>query len=382
VRVLILHSRYLSGDASGENRVVEDEARLLEKAGHNVHVWQPSPEQGSIAALVRSATDAVWSKPAVSRVRRLMEEHQPEIAHCHNLIPSLSPAIIRTLRSLGVPVVMTLHNYRFMCLPSTFLRDDRICEDCLGHIPWRGVYHRCWRNSALGSGVMASTFTLHRAIGTFQKMNLYLAVSRFVREKYIQGGFDESAIRVKPNFTWPSPEREGPGDYFLFAGRLSAEKGVEPLIRGWHDAIGRLVIAGDGPQATELRSIAPASVEFRGLVPADRMPSMLRNARALLLPSLWYEAQPRIILEAYASGVPVIASDIGGLPELVRHEVTGYLVPPGDSDGWAAAAGRMSDDHETMRLGSNARELWKEAYGPDKGLENLEAAYAAARDAR
>ena len=379
MKVLILHSRYLSGDASGENRVVEDEARLLREGGHDVRVWQQSPTDAHGLGLVKTAGSAIWSRHAASEAARMASEHGSDVAHCHNLIPALSPAVLRTLSEHGIPVVVTLHNYRLMCLPSTFLRDNRVCEDCLGRIPWRGIYHRCYRDSFLASTVMATTFTAHRIIGSFTRPTLYLAVSDFVKSKYVEAGFEPSTIRVKSNFSWPTERRKGAGDYFLFAGRLSPEKGVDTLIRGWQQSLGRLVIAGDGPQAAELKSVAPSSVEFLGLVPGEQVSGLIRNARALLIPSIWYEAQPRIILEAYAAGVPVLASRIGGLPELVKDGRSGFLLPPGDSKAWAAAAGRLQGNRETIRLGTNAWELWRSAYGPETGLRNLEETYEAAR---
>ena len=154
MRILVLHSRYLSGQTSGENRVVEDEVELLSEAGHDVQVWSPSPSPSpselSTLGLARLGVGAVWSRAAVKEVRRLMRRQRTEIVHCHNLFPMLSPAVLSAAAAEGASVVMTLHNYRLFCLPATFLRDGRICEDCLGHIPWRGVMHRCYRDSTLG----------------------------------------------------------------------------------------------------------------------------------------------------------------------------------------------------------------------------------------
>src|SRR6266542_5678779 len=226
LRILVLHSRYLSGDASGENRVVQDETKLLSEAGHLVRVWQPAPERSAGLGLLATGIGAVWSRTAAAEVRRIMQEFGPDVVHCHNLLPSFSPAVIRVAHSEGSAVVMTLHNYRLMCLPSTFLRDGHVCEDCLGHVPWRGVIYRCYRDSALGSAALATSLSLHRMLHTFDRITLYLAVSKFVRDKYIEAGFPSDRVRVKSNFAWRAARREGPGDYFLFLGRLSPEKGV------------------------------------------------------------------------------------------------------------------------------------------------------------
>ena len=192
MNVLILHSRYLSGQTSGENRVVEDEAELLRDAGHDVHVWAPSPTEFSPLGLARIGGRAVWSRAAVKEVRRLVRTRRVDVVHCHNLFPMLSPAVLSAAANEGSAVLMTLHNYRFMCLPSTFLRDGVVCEDCLGRLPWPGVLHRCYRDSSFASGALASSLTLHRGLGTFNQVHAYLAVSGFLRDKYIRAGFAAS----------------------------------------------------------------------------------------------------------------------------------------------------------------------------------------------
>ena len=204
MRVLILHSRYLSGTTSGENRVVDDEARLLTEAGHQVDVWDPVPSDTSGPRLVGTAARAIWSKEAMDHVRGLIRRLDAEIVHCHNLFPILSPAVLRAAHSEGAAVVMTLHNYRLLCLPATFVRDGRVCEDCLGREPWPGVVHACYRASRLGSATLATSLTLHKTIRTFEQVTTFLAVSRFVRDKHIEGGWPGDRINVKPNFAWPS----------------------------------------------------------------------------------------------------------------------------------------------------------------------------------
>ena len=374
MRILLLHSRYLSGQTSGENRVVEDEARLLREAGHAVQVWTPSPNG---LGLVTTAVGAVWSRSAVKEVRRLVQLERPEVVHCHNLFPMLSPAMLPAAASDGAAVVMTLHNYRLLCLPATFVRDGRTCEDCLGHFPWRGVVHRCYRDSRAATVALAGSLGLHRALRTFEHVRLYLAVSAFVREKYIEAGFPVERIALKPNFVLPAPRREGPGEYFLFLGRLSSEKGLATLLAAWQQVPARLVVAGDGPERALLRDAAP-TIEYRGNLSATDVPAVLARARALLVPSLSYEGAPRVVLEAYSAGVPVVASRIGGLPELIEEGESGLLVTPSEPGEWASAVEQLADDEQSSRMGEHAWRLWQEHYSPERGLENLEAAYRAA----
>jgi glycosyltransferase involved in cell wall biosynthesis len=374
VRILILHSRYLSGAASGENRVADDEARLLTDGGHRVDVWDPAPNSAHGLRLLGTAARAIWSTEATARVRGLIRRSRAEIVHCHNLLPVLSPAVLRAASGEGAAVLMTLHNYRLLCLPATFIRDGRVCEDCLGRTPWPGVLHACYRGSTLGSAALATSLSLHNAFHTFDRVTKYLAVSGFVRRKYVEAGWSGDRIEVKSNFAWDSPRREGPGRYFLYLGRLSSEKGIATLLSAWRRTSARLLVVGDGPTAEALNAGAPPNVEFRPPVSPAEVPALIREARALLLPSVGYEAQPRVILEAYAAGVPVLASDLGALPEAVPPD-SGLLVAPGDAGAWSYAVERLLDDRESERLGQGAWRTWRDRYSPERGLQNLEDAY-------
>ena len=269
MKILVLHSEYNSGPVSGENRVVADEVALLRSGGHHVESWTPTPTGRG----VRLATGAVWSRAAADEVRRRAREFRPDVVHVHNLFPALSPAVLRTIDSTAA-VVMTLHNYRFMCLPGTLLRNGVVCEDCVGATsPWRGVGRGCYRGSVSASAALWSAFALHTAAGTFGRVDRYLAVSRFLRDKYVDAGFQPSSILVKPNFTWPVKRRSGQGAYFLYIGRLSTEKGVDVLLDAWRadDAPrARLVIVGDGPARSELQLRSAEGVEFWGAHPPTR----------------------------------------------------------------------------------------------------------------
>lgn len=372
MRVLILHSRYASGATSGENRVVDDEAALLREGGHEVRVWSPEPDDSSPAARAGMAARAVWSRAAAAEVARLVRAHAPDVVHVHNLYPMLSPAV---LRIQDPPVVVTLHNYRLLCLPAVFLRDGRPCEDCLGRPPWRGVVHRCYRGSAAGSAALAASLVLHRRTGSFRLVARYLAVSEFVREKHVEAGLDPGRITVKPNFVAAMPRREGPGSEFLYLGRLSAEKGLDRLMEAWNGLPARLVVVGDGPERERLAALAPANVELRGAVAPADVPAHLARARALVLPSICYEGAPRTVVEAFAAGVPVIANRLGALPSVVADGETGMLVEPGSAAAWRDAVTRLLDDRLSRNMGDRAHADWQSRYSPEQGLADLEEAY-------
>jgi glycosyltransferase involved in cell wall biosynthesis len=383
VRILILHSRYRSGSASGENRVVESERELLRAAGHEVQVWDPTPAVGSTAARVRLGAGAVWSPSAARHVRRLVRESGVDVVHCHNLFPALSPAALRAAAAGGAAVVMTLHNYRLLCLPATFLRHGAPCESCLGRVPWRGVVHRCYRDSAIESLPLAAALTLHRRLGTFEQVDLFLAVSEYVRAKHLAGGMAAERIVVKPNVVAPIPVREGAGEYLLVLARLSREKGVDVVLAAHRPEHGSLVVAGDGPERARLEAqSAGRGITFLGDVPRERVPELLRRARALLVPSRSYEGAPLVVAEAFAAGVPVAASRIGGLAESVHHLRDGLLVTPGDVAGWGNAMTQLLDERLNAQLAAGAVGTWKERHAPEEALARLESAYSLALERR
>lgn len=372
MKVVILHSRYASGSVSGENRVVEDEARLLREGGHEVISWTPRAEEISPA---RAGASAVWSRSARKNVAEILDREHPDVVHVHNVFPRLSPAVIPEAAQ-RCRVVMTLHNYRLLCLPATLLRDGKSCTDCVGRLPWPGVRHRCYRSSALGSAALAGSLALHRALRSFESVTRFAAVSGYVRDAHVGAGLIEGArIHVKPNFAWPARSRAEVGEHFLYAGRLSVEKGVAELVAAWPSDGAPLILAGDGPLAGALP--ARPNVHALGAVPPDQVAELIRDAHAVVVPSRAAEGAPRVIVEAYAAGVPVIASAVGALPEFVFDGLTGALLRPFSSGDLREAVRRLREPAERTRMGDAAHALWRQRYGPEPALASLEALYQA-----
>jgi glycosyltransferase involved in cell wall biosynthesis len=377
MRVLIAHSRYASGSVSGENRVVEDEARLLADAGHEICLWTPSAAGIGGVRAVAAGAQAVWSQRAACTLRALARDAGADVVHVHNLFPLLSPAAIRSAAA-EAPVVVTLHNYRLLCLPATLVRGGARCSVCVGRIPWRGVVHRCYRGSAAASAALAASLTLHRALRSFERVRLFLAVSELVREQHLAAGLEPTRIRVKANFAWPGERRRRAGDYFLFLGRLTAERGIDVLLDAWRDVSAPLVVAGDGP-AAESRARWPTNVTYLGRLEPGAVPSVLAGARALVFPTVAAEGAPRAIVEAFAAGVPVLATDSGAVSEFVEDGVSGVLVRKLDASTLRAAVERLLDDREAVRMGEAAWRSWRDRYSPARALAELESAYEWAR---
>ncbi|MGH9167745.1 MAG: glycosyltransferase [Acidimicrobiia bacterium] len=379
MRVLQVHTRYRQ--PGGEDTVVEAEAGVLRAAGHHVVQYQAEnpPKDGAAAtALALSA----WNPWAARRLQAVAEEAGPDLAHVHNTWYALSASILRALRRLGIPVVMTLHNYRLMCSNALLFRDGRPCEDCVGTHPWHGVVHRCYRGSVLASTAGATAIALHQGLHTWERdVELFLALTEFARGRFIAGGLSAERIRVKPNFV-PDPGRRprppSASATLLFVGRLSPEKGIDRLLDVWeglpHHPF-ELVVVGDGPLRPALEARAVPGVRLTGPLDQEEVGSWMREARALVFPSLWYEAQPLVVLEALAGGLPVLGSELGAVPELLEELGPGWTVPP-QAGAWAEALRGLEDDREVEEASRRARATYEARFTPQAGLAQLEAAYA------
>jgi glycosyltransferase involved in cell wall biosynthesis len=379
----VVHNRYRSAQPSGENLVVEQEADLLRAAGHEVVPYLRASDEIAGFSLARRTLvpgRVVWSPEDRERLARLLERVRPDVVHLHNTFPLISPSVIEACRAQGVPVVATLHNFRLMCANAQLLRDGRPCHLCVGHIPWRGVAHRCYRDSARATIPIALGIQVHRSRQTWTKgVTTFIALTEFVRQQYVAGGFPGDRIRIKPNFV-PRPRRRraGPGNYFLYLGRLSAEKGVDVLLDAWDPELGQLLIVGDGPARMELEARATRhgdSVEFLGSQPHGRCMELLENARALVIASRVHETFGLGAVEAYAHGVPAVAPASAAFPELIRDGQTGLLFSPGDPADLRRRLRRLLDPEMSMRMGAQACQRYEAEYTPERNLATLVAIY-------
>jgi glycosyltransferase involved in cell wall biosynthesis len=383
LRIVVVHNRYRSAQPSGENLVVDQEADLLRAAGHEVVPYERTSDDIVGFSLPRRMLvpgRVVWSPEDRGRLARLLEEVRPDVVHLHNTFPLISPSVIEACRTHGVPVVATLHNFRLMCANAQLLRDGWPCDLCVGHIPWHGVAHRCYRGSARATIPIALGIQVHRSRQTWTRgVTIFIALTEFVRQQYVAGGFPGDRIRIKPNFV-PRPRRRraGLGNYFLYLGRLSAEKGVDVLLDAWHPELGQLLIVGDGPARPDLEARARRhgeSVKLLGSLPRERCMELLDNARALVVASRVYETFGLVAVEAYAHGVPAVAPASGAFPELVRDGQTGLLFSPGDPADLRRRLRQLLDPEQSTRMGVQARQRYEAEYTPERNLATLMAIY-------
>jgi glycosyltransferase involved in cell wall biosynthesis len=267
-----------------------------------------------------------------------------------------------------------------MCANGQLLRDGGPCELCVGRVPWRGVMYGCYRDSVAATIPIAVAIQVHRSRNTWTNgVTRFVAVTDFVRRQFVAGGLPADRIRVKPNFV-PRPlwRRERAGDYFLFLGRLSPDKGVDVLLDAWTPTMGQLVIVGDGECRAELEAHAIRhgdSVRFLGRQPREQCMKLLTNARALVVASRWYETFGLVVVEAYAHGVPVVAPALGVFPDLVEEGQTGLLFSPGDANDLRRKLYQIVDPELSVRMGERAYQCYEAEYTPERNLAALMAIY-------
>jgi glycosyltransferase involved in cell wall biosynthesis len=390
MNVLLAHNFYQQ--PGGEDQTFADEGRLLEQHGHTVGRFTMDNDEVDAIGKLTVARKTVWNGRARQSLRKAIRETGARVVHFHNTFPLISPAGYYAAHDEGAAVVQTLHNYRLMCVTATFCRNGRVCEDCLGRaIAWPGILHGCYRGSRPGSAAVAAMLAFHRLKGTWRReVDVYIALSEFGRKKFIEGGLPPEKLIVKPNFSDPDPglgsEKE---NFTVFVGRLSAEKGIGTLLEAWPRVFAhtgtRLKIIGDGPMraSAEAASKGNAGIEYLGRLESQQeVYAAMGAAQALVFPSIWYEGQPRTIVEALAKGTPILASRLGSMPEMVADGRTGLLFEPGNPDDLARQAQvLLTGQADRQRMRQAARLEFESHYTAEQNYPLLMRCYQTALQA-
>jgi glycosyltransferase involved in cell wall biosynthesis len=389
LNIISVHNRYLM--AGGEDQVFESEARLLRERGHQVtQVEEQNAYPDSVSKKIGMAVECVWSRRWYREFRALLQKTRPDVVHVHNLFSRISPSIYYACRREGVPVVQTLHNYRLLCAGAELYRDGKVCEECLDHGVLRGVRYGCYQGSKLGTAVLTIMVGVHRRARTWSNMvDCYIALTEFSRRKFIAGGLPADRIRVKPNFVLPDPGlKTGVGEYALFVGRMVKSKGVPSMLQAWEELSHiPLHVVGDGPGREQIESGQKAgtfsSVNYRGRLPRADTLSVIKNARFLVFPSEWYEGFPVTIAEAFACGVPVVASRLGAMQEIIVDGATGLHFEAGNVEDLRQKV-QWAWDHplEMQEMGRRARQEFERKYMAEQNILMLEDAYQFAMASR
>lgn len=340
----------------------------------------PSSSVKKVAATARM----LWSRQAERGMRAVLDRFAPDVVHVHNIYHQLSPSVLRPLMERRIPAVMTVHDYKLVCPSYQLLDHGKICEACLGghfhHAPLR----RCKDGSVAASLAVAVELAVHTRLGAYRPVTRFICPSRFMRDKLAAGGVFPDRLRWVPHFVDASTVgvKEQPGAGVIAAGRLSAEKGFDTLIRAVAglrpDA--RLDLAGDGPARQDLErlaaDVAPGRVRFHGRLAKPELHQLMRGAAVMAVPSRWHENQPMIVLEAFACGLPVVGSDLGGIPELIEPGVDGELAPADDAPAWRAALdGILAHPDRALTMGRAARAKVELEFGAERHLAAVEQIY-------
>ncbi|MEM7478073.1 MAG: glycosyltransferase family 4 protein [Planctomycetota bacterium] len=377
MKVLLCHNYYRH--RGGEDFSFEQEAQILRSHGHDVIEYTISNDQIPDLGKLALTAKTFWNRQSYREVFELMKHHKPVVMHCTNTFPLLSPSIYQAAKQFRVPVLQALRNYRLICPGSLLHRQGEACHQCVRKfVPVAAIRHGCYRKDRLATGVLSAMLATHRLFGTWKnRVTAYYTPTEFARQRFLDAGFAPERIHVKPNFVAsPIPVGSGDGNYFIFVGRLTVEKGIRQLLSAWQKVSGNcgLHFIGAGPLSADINEAAKSDSRIRwlGELPNEEVLSRIARARALVFPSLWYETFGRCIAEAFSVGTPVITTQDGAMAELVRDQHDGVLYPAKNVELLAAALQSFSKDcSDRKAFRKNAFETYRARFTPAQNYKML-----------
>lgn len=351
----------------------KSESDLLRGHGHEVEqLIFENKEIKTWWDKIKVGLKTIYNPTSTRIISKKIEGFNPDVVHVHNFFPLASPAVFFSAQKFHVPVVLTLHNYRLICPSATLFFEGRIYEKNVGkvfawHAVMRGVYHE----SRIQTLAIALMLGIHNLIGTWRnRVSAYIALSQFAKEKFIDSSLaiPEQKIHVKSNFIHDPGRGEATRqDFFLFVGRLTEEKGINTLVEAAASQKFQLVVLGDGPLSGKVKQAAEANshLHYLGQQDHENVLFFLKNCRALIFPSVWYEGFPIILLEAFATGTAVISSKLGSMCEIIQDNVNGMYVEAGNANALIARICELNmNPSRARRLGENARTTYRMNYTP------------------
>jgi len=378
MRILQVHNCYQQ--AGGEDTVVDVESEILRRRGHEVQQFKVlNDDIEGFTSKLRVALTVDYSRSSRNLLEKKLKKTHPNIVHVHNFFPLITPSIYDACRDAGIPVVQTLHNYRTICPGALLMRDGNICERCVTGSAYQAVLYGCYRDSRLASLSVARMVEYHRKKNTWTtKVDRFIALTEFAREKFITAGFPSEKIVVKPNFVtnnyevlkteFPDTEKS----YALFVGRLSSEKGVGTLLRAWKSLSIPVHLVGEGPLVEKIQSAGLDMISSLGQMDSKDVWKKMSEADFLVMPSECYEGFPLVLAEAFSCGLPVVASRLGGMAEIIEDGVTGLHFEAGNPEDLAEKVSWMHNNPEKCKkMGENARRVYLEKYTSEINYEML-----------
>ena len=385
-KILMLHNSYQY--IGGEDSSTTAEIEVLRQAGHKVLLIEENNnriKQFSPLNKLQLFFSAAWNDQKYQEMRSLLQELSPDLFHVQNFFPLFSPSIHAAAKSLNIPTIQHLRNFRLGCLNGYLFRENMVCETCVGKNPWPGLINRCYRNSLPESLGVWNMITHNRWRKTWhQDVNAFIAPSHFAAQKLVEIGIPSDRLYVKPNVT-PDPlinESITPFPQiptFLFIGRLSSEKGIMTLLKAWKklaQSDWKLQIVGDGQQKKELEIYANehslTNVKFKGYQPKNIIIELIKKSTTVVVPSQWYETFGRVVIEAFACGRSALVSKIGALSELVTEGETGFLINPTHIDAWVERLEWYGKNNlDISQMSHKCRQIYLKKYTPEINYQQL-----------
>jgi glycosyltransferase involved in cell wall biosynthesis len=384
MKILFIHNFYqIEG---GEDAVFKSEIEFLKLKNEILEYTVNNDSINSLLGKVLAFSRVVFSFKAYRRFKQYLKLHNPDVVHAHNYFPLLSPSVFYACKKMNTPVIHTLHNYRAVCPTALLMYTGEIEERSVKGTSWWAVANKVYRGSFVGTLALATMVELHKWLGTWQtKVDRFIALTEFSKQKYVEAGWPVHKIAVKPNFIQDPFNGDTvvakAGGYGLFVGRLSEEKGVDILFESWASTAGKLKVIGDGPLKVFVESKSSGGIEFLGRKDKSDVLDLVRNADFIIMPSTWYEGFPMVLVEAFACGTPALVSRLGSMEEIVEDGVTGLHFEAGNTQDLAEKAQWLIDNPSCAReMGQNARNEYLAKYTPEKNYEVLMDIYQQAID--
>ncbi len=368
MRILQIHNSYSLG--GGEDTVLEQERLLLTLHGHQVKQFQMKNDTSDKLGSLKDAVLLKNNARSVSLLNKIVKAFRPDICHVHNVFWKVTPGIFSFLKDQGIPMVMTIHNYRLLCTNGYFFRDGHICEDCISGPRSQSLQHRCFDKSFLKTWFMQRAIEHHWKKQTWTNViDRYICLTSFAKEKHVEGGIPTDKISIKPNFI---ADPELPVSYeetFLFVGRFGKVKGAD-YVWALAQRYPELKIDVIGEVETDYLKSTPNNLKFLGAFNHEETLEAMSRCRALLFPSLWFEGMPMTIIEAFSVSKPVIAMNQGAMSAMIDHQVNGLLCN-NQNEFFESVCSVHRDKESAIHLGSNARDAYERNYTEETNYRQL-----------
>jgi glycosyltransferase involved in cell wall biosynthesis len=384
MKILLIHNQYKQ--KGGEDVVFKAESSLLKEKGHTVYEYKISNDNLKTESLfdkIKVGINTIWSVKSYREIKKLIKEIQPDVVHIHNTFPQLSPSIYWAVKSLNIPVVQTLHNYRLTCANGLLYRNSKICEECVKRGKYSALKHKCYRGSFLATLPLVIMFYLHKIIGTYKnKVDLYITLTNFAKNMMIESGLPEDKIKVKPNFVNINFNKTIYTDInkrkkqFVFVGRIVKEKGIDLLLEAFDQNIEDfdLVVIGEGPERENLQRKYRKNkrIKWYGQLNNDEVLEEISKSYSLVMPSKLYETFGMVVIEAFSVGTPVIVPNHAGFPDIISPNENGYLFQPNDLTDLALKMKKIiALNNNWNEFSKNALKSYEKYYTSEKNYQYL-----------